>query len=573
MERYTFDREDLANRLSDGCIVGHTTPTSTKIWVRVAVAGTYTLIVSKDRIKVDPKDIGQEPISKHYLLKHGIHDPMLLSHDFQEETDKTHVFHIPNDVRPKTKKKLEPDTVYHYAIVADPPKLAGPGESGKQEYRRWRFGFEKDHCFKTPHISSKHKEVTFGLFSCHDPFKKGTSGIDLWDDFYDILNEYHANFVVGAGDQVYMDSTKEDIWDWVKENKDSLWDEFRRNKEGLIEYFKTIYRYVYRKYWSFPELRKVFRSFPMYMIWDDHEIMDGWGSYTDDELSDKLDSLFEWENKKQNLFLARAMYEAAQAVYVEYQHSHNPVNTLKPSGAPLFDYPFSQGDIGLYVLDVRGHRKFKGKDKDGEDINDGESILGKPQFSRFQSWIQSPETQKKKALFIITPVPIVHWHSTIVNVLDIGTVKDDFRDEWDHESNHKERNKLLNLVFDYSKQEGKPVVFLSGDVHCAAAFKLTRSGKHHAKAKIFQFTSSAITRPPAPKFTSGMVLDRGKLGKPKKSSKEAVTCFEKLLFVARHNFGLLRCKSTEDNGIEIWGHLYSSEGEENELILSRVKLS
>ena len=37
MKKYTFEREELANRLSDGCIVGHTTSSSTKIWVRVAV--------------------------------------------------------------------------------------------------------------------------------------------------------------------------------------------------------------------------------------------------------------------------------------------------------------------------------------------------------------------------------------------------------------------------------------------------------------------------------------------------------------------------------------------------------
>jgi alkaline phosphatase D len=501
MQKYTYDREDLANRLSDGCILGHTTPHSTKIWVRVAVAGTYTLIVSTQRIQVAPDAIGEQLIDR-YLQTIGIQNPILEHHDFQPETDKTHVFPISG---------LNPNTVYYYAVVAVPQVNIN---------RRWRFGFENPHCFTTP--LEKPTEVTFGYFSCHDPFKKGTSGMDLWEDFFTILTEYRASFVIGGGDQMYMDCTKEDIWDWVKDNKDSLWEKFRYDAPGLIEYFKTIYRYVYRKYWSFPEVKKVFRSFPMYMIWDDHEIMDGWGSYTEEERSDKLDSLFEWENPEQNLFLVDAMFQAAKAVYIEYQHSHNPVNTLQPAHDPFqFDYPISHGDIGLYTLDMRGHREYR-----DDDSNDGERILGAVQFARLQNWIESSEIQEKKALCIISPVPVVHWHSTLMNVLDISIAKDDFRDEWDHESN-----------------------------------------------KIFQFTSSAITRPPAPKVASAMVLDRGKLGHKDNTQKWQITSFEKLLFVARHNFGLIRCQSTENNGIEIWGHLYSSEHEDNELILSRVKLS
>lgn len=557
MKKYTFEREELANRLSDGCIIGHTTSSSAKIWVRVAVAGMYTLIVSTQRIKVDPYEIGKDEEIEDYLerIKErvGIRDPILLRHEFNDEKDKTHVFNIALPKGPD--ETSDQGTTYHYAVVANKDVPVN---------RRWRFGFEKEHSFQTP--PEEPQNITFGYFSCHDPFKKGASGIDLWDDFYDILTEYQASFVIGGGDQIYIDCTKEDIWKWVKENKDQLWDEYQNDKPGLIKYFKTIYRYVYRKYWSFPEVRKVFRSFPMYMMWDDHEIMDGWGSYTDDERSDKLDSIFEWENKEQNLFLVDAMFEAAKAVYVEYQHSHNPGETpVSVDPTPQFDYQFCQGDIGFYALDMRGHRNYAGKD--------GERILGKNQFDRFKTWIQSDEIQQKKVLFIISPVPVIHWHSTFVNGLDVSIAKDDFRDEWDHESNYTERDKMLDQVFAYSREEGKPIIFLSGDVHCAAVFKLTRSGEGNAKAKVFQFTSSAITHPPAHKIVSLMVLERGKLGHNKDARKKQLTKFEKLLFVARHNFGLIRCKSTKNKGMEIWGHLYSSDNKENELICSRIKLS
>jgi len=49
--------------------------------------------------------------------------------------------------------------------------------------------------------------------------------------------------------------------------------------------------------------------------------MDGWGSRSRDELSDELDTWYEWENKNKNLILADTMFDAAKIVYDQYQLS------------------------------------------------------------------------------------------------------------------------------------------------------------------------------------------------------------------------------------------------------------
>ncbi len=46
------------------------------------------------------------------------------------------------------------------------------------------------------------------------------------------------------------------------------------------------YRDVYRGYWGFQSLRRVFDSFPTYMIWADHDIGDALGSLYFDAASD-----------------------------------------------------------------------------------------------------------------------------------------------------------------------------------------------------------------------------------------------------------------------------------------------
>ena len=124
-------------------------------------------------------------------------------------------------------------------------------------------------------------------------------------------------------------------------------------------------------------------------------------------------------------------------------------------------------------------------------------LLGKAQMTRFQNWLQAAADNPACAvLFVITPVPLLHWVDTLVNYADLGSVKDDFMDEWDHKSNWSERAVLLRNVFDRLDSQGKLLVFLSGDVHCASAYRLTH--ERYRKARAYQLTSSAISRKPAP---------------------------------------------------------------------------
>ncbi|WP_185022410.1 alkaline phosphatase D family protein, partial [Pseudomonas frederiksbergensis] len=91
---------------------------------------------------------------------------------------------------------------------------------------------------------------------------------------------------IGGGDQVYVDCQDNkyfpDIWEWLQDNKDELVKTYARNGKlhppSLDIYLLSLYRWYYRVYWKFPHMQEIFSRIPQYMIWDDHEIMDGWGS-------------------------------------------------------------------------------------------------------------------------------------------------------------------------------------------------------------------------------------------------------------------------------------------------------
>lgn len=535
-----YDREDHPWRnplLERTAIIGHTTTSACKVWARVRAAGKYKIVYSSDK-----KDFSPLNLSTIDTLKSSDH-PL----DISKDKDFTGVFEL---------DKLDPDTTYYYAVLNitdNPPEV----EIGKDNILKFRT---------KPY---KTNEVIFGLFSCHMPYKRNGDLVNMhmWDSFYEILSDYKAQFLIGAGDQVYTDGNKKvSIWNWLEKVEDDLPDD----EDEQLKIMITWYRDIYRGYWGHLPIRKVFRQFPIYMIWDDHEIMDGWGSYSKKELADHLDTIWEWQNTARNIELANRMRNAAEKVYEEYQHSHNPT-THKDDEPRKFDYSHTCGFCSFYTLDMRGHRDYERPTDD--------KVLGKDQLDRFLKWLKGQEDSDSKIVFIISPVPVVHSSSFIVNTADLYLlgIADDFRDEWEHESNWTERDKILDAVFDFSVNQKKKVIFLSGDVHLGASFKLTRDS--HKAAQVYQLTSSGITYAKAPTLLLKLtVKDKGELGYFKKDEKgdtvdtHKKTKYKLLNLCDSNNFALVRAVS-DGGDIKVFWDLYGSTDEEGEIVkLKRVTI-
>ena len=210
---------------------------------------------------------------------------------------------------------LSPDTRHGYLLY-------------DREDQRAILGHNRLRSFRSPPPDDARRAFQFALFSCNLPyavnglFKKRTdvSNIDMWDFLAATLTRH-------------------------------------------------------RGYWGFEGVQRVFDRFPTYMIWDDHEIVDGWGSHyfegggasERDGLRRMLPDLeargLDYED---GMELVRRMVGAARCTYAEYQHSHNP-----PTEEEQFDYAFRQGGCGFYVLDGRGHRDL---------ARDEYRILGREQF-------------------------------------------------------------------------------------------------------------------------------------------------------------------------------------------------
>ena len=292
--------------------------------------------------------------------------------------------------------------------------------------------------------------LVFAVVSCHQPFKfKPSQGTLMWRALWAELIREQARFLCLVGDQVYADE------------EGRAWQQSIAIDDGDPDCFTKrlyLYRDLYRKYWSLPDVRQVMANIPQYMIWDDHEITNGWGS--------------EETHKGQP---HQTIFQVARKAYTEFQHSHNPQNLSHPD---TLYYGFHIGCTSFLFLDLRGHRQIWNS-----------QILGQAQRDWITQFIQN-ECQTSKVLFVISSVPMFHldprW--TWIPASDVS-------DQWSDEHNKMDRKWLLDRLFGWLQDgENRQVFILGGDVHVGTFAEASVKG---SDLKIVQATSSPISNKPA----------------------------------------------------------------------------
>lgn len=538
------DRPWINPMLTNAVIVGHTTTTSTKLWMRAYQPNSYRMVICPEPILSD--DETATDWSPETKVENGKEIFFLKSADNGDTrkvanailTDRADLVFAHDITNVWEIKGLKPAQRYYYAAFA----LNLTARKTPWEI----LPDNKTNRFKTQGDSQD--SMTFGLYSCHMPYKKNSFdlvNIHMWDRFGDELEQRDGDFILGVGDQVYVDGNSNvSIWEWLKKIRKDFVREVK--PEDRVEVMRSWYRDIYRGYWGHRQLRRVLSRFPTYMMWDDHEILDGWGSYDAKEKKNLLDSWWDWDNDDEKLSLLNQMYEAAKLTYFEYEHSHNP-----STPADHFDYPFTWGTAAFYVLDMRGQRDYT------RETND--RILGKAQMQRFKDWLGSDTVKNAESIFVVSPVPVVHARSFVVNYLDVLGVADDMRDEWEHESNWVERDVLLDAAFAAAKANGKSLYVLSGDVHIGAAFRMTH--KKYPDTSVYQLTSSAITYdlPWAKASALAFVVREKGLLQRDPAHSEPNVAFQLLMEPCKtNNFALINVQRNDGGKTEVHWDLYGS---------------
>lgn len=342
-------------------------------------------------------------------------------------------------------------------------------------------------------------------------------------------NRQRFHVLLMGGDQIYFDS----IWEDIKLLKHWIGLPRRQQLEYQVEpeLDKEIQEYYFKLYsqrwlprdrpgWGGAEKTldagQAMARIPTVMMWDDHDIFDGWGSYSA-------------EMQRSPLF-QRLFLHARRAFWVfQMQHAIEHLPDLTPrtdvkvrSDDPLFEpiawsralagdklalplldnqpgftSAHALGPVGLIVADLRTERS-------------KEQVLGPATWEAMQRWLANLDAGGKPAdkcrhLLFMSSVPVVHPKLSLAeafmdtlgqdHVLDSSA--DDLKDHWTNDDHEGERKRLVETLLKTAKQKKLRVTIVSGDVHVAAWGVVYRKdvGPQDNWSQIQQLTSTAIVHP------------------------------------------------------------------------------
>ena len=298
-----------------------------------------------------------------------------------------------------------------------------------------------------------------------------------------------------GGDQVYSDA----MWAVLPELK--AWAELDHHtrinapftpslQAAVAAYFSKIYL----ERWSQPDVAAALASVPAVMMWDDHDIMDGWGSHPAE--------LHECPVFQGIFSVAKAAFELFQR-HIMQPGAHAPA-TLP--GQSAHNSGYRMGAAGLLALDMRSERSPRSGDvTSGGGVLHAEQVMSENSWRAVYQWLDAQEAAGDlKHLFVMSSIPVVHPSFEVLEKM-LGifpgqqSLEDDLRDHWTSPPHKAERLRLVHRLMAASAK-GIRITLLSGDVHVAAV-GVIESDRSSASANgrvINQLTSSGIVHPPPP---------------------------------------------------------------------------
>ncbi len=206
---YKTDRPWPNPPLTVGTIVGHATPTSTRLWLRTGWTGEFSLLLY-------PRDRFADAASRRELRERLARVPLTVEEalallpgslrtDFNIEdpdSDTTIVLDLEN---------LTPDTRYGYVLHA-------------RDAVRVLLGHNRVREFRTPSAYGERRPFQFALFSCHMPYKQSgllgkrteVRNLEMWDflgrEQFDRFRDWVTELDPGEAAYLFVDPGTGECW-------------------------------------------------------------------------------------------------------------------------------------------------------------------------------------------------------------------------------------------------------------------------------------------------------------------------------------------------------------------------
>jgi hypothetical protein len=405
----------------------------------------------------------------------------------------------------------------------------------------------RDHSFR---LLPPDRPLRLGLLSCNGapPADHPGGPTLLWQSLAEEIRAGRVDLLVHAGDQIYADPIRERATR-ARAGIPGPPD------ESLVERLASEYRQQYVRTWSDPDVQAVLASCPSVMMWDDHEIYDGYGSNREDDAPQ-----------------GRALFQAACMAFWEFQAGNNP----PALGGASHAFALEHAGSALLVLDGRTRRRYR----EGR-------ILGPGQLAEAAGWLERRAGQAPplRDLQVVVGLPPVHvpvgWLTRLVEWTPwTEEITDDLHDLWTAPRNRGECRALLRLLFDFAAHgPGTRVTLLAGAVHVATVGEISSRQPAHRRPdgspiRLRQIVSSGIGTPPPSRLMS-QILEAWARWSTRLAGGEAVGHLHPFgprgrRILARRNFAVIEGRdpggTRDDSGGAMRVTFFAEEGDRVERI-------
>ncbi|KAK3942106.1 hypothetical protein QBC46DRAFT_448001 [Diplogelasinospora grovesii] len=358
------------------------------------------------------------------------------------------------------------------------------------------------------------------------------SGPDpMWRDVLNTHQSQPFHVMIGGGDQIYNDKCMQETklfkqWLMLKNPLHKHNAPFTAEMQDELE---TFYLERYAMWFSQGLFAMANAQIPMVNMYDDHDIIDGFGSYPHHFMNSPVFS---------------GLGNVAFKYYMLFQHQSVPDEMEKDEPSWLLGtkpgpyinelsrsmFMFLGSKVALLAVDARTERTRetvistdtwnKIMDRCYHEIATGRTqhllvLLGVPIAYPRLVWLENILTSR-----LMDPVKALGktgLFGNLLNHFDGGVeVLDDLDDHWTAKNHKQERAFVIQDLQDLAADRSIRVTILSGDVHLAAIGQFYSNSKHGLpKHKDFRYMpnviSSAIVNQPPPDFMADILNKRNKV--------------------------------------------------------------
>lgn len=287
------------------------------------------------------------------------------------------------------------------------------------------------------------------------------------------------HLVLHGGDQLYADS----LWEAVPEL--GAWRALPWKQANAHPFTPTMAeaaeRFYFERYcwlWSQPDLAPILAEVPSLMMWDDHDIFDGWGSWPDD---------------RQRCPVFQGLMGVAREHFALFQLAARadrlPAGFADPRGGHFGWAVRAGGGVGIVAPDLRSERS-------------RQRIMGEAGWRGFEAALEG--LADCRHLLVMSSVPLANANLSAAERVFVALpghsdLEDDLRDQWQSFGHREEWRRMLRCLIDFGTRSGARVTSVSGEIHLGALGCIEGEG-----SVVHELTSSGIVHEPPPALVTAL---------------------------------------------------------------------